>query len=52
MNLLINRYYFESNTSSIKKFIEIVNPKYNLMLIGKNNRYDHPKDSVLGILNN
>lgn len=41
-----------SNTSSSKKFIDYVNPKYSLISVGKNNRYDHPKKSVLDLLNN
>lgn len=39
-----------SNTSSSKEFIENINPKYSLISVGKNNRYGHPKDSVLSIL--
>ena len=41
-----------SNTSSSKVFIDSINPKYSLISVGKNNRYGHPKDSVLGILKN
>ena len=41
-----------SNTSSSKEFIESINPKYSLLSVGKNNRYGHPKDSVLDILSN
>lgn len=40
-----------SNTSSTKEFIDRINPKYSLISVGKNNRYGHPKDSVLDILN-
>lgn len=39
-----------SNTSSSKEFIDSVNPKYSLISVGKNNRYGHPKESVLDIL--
>ncbi|MGM9877564.1 MAG: ComEC/Rec2 family competence protein [Bacilli bacterium] len=39
-----------SNTSSSEKFINSINPKYCLIGVGKNNRYGHPKDSVLDIL--
>lgn len=41
-----------SNTSSSKEFIDNINPKYSLISVGKNNRYGHPKKSVLNILNN
>ena len=41
-----------SNTSSSKEFIDIINPKYSLISVGKNNRYGHPKNSVLNILKN
>ena len=41
-----------SNTSSSKEFIEEANPKYSLISVGKNNRYGHPKESVLDILSN
>ena len=40
-----------SNTSSSKEFINSINPKYSLISVGKNNRYGHPKESVLDILN-
>ena len=41
-----------SDTSSSKEFIESINPKYSIISVGKNNRYGHPKDSVLNILSN
>ena len=41
-----------SNTSSSKEFIDIINPKYSLISVGKSNRYGHPKNSVLNILKN
>ena len=41
-----------SNTSSSKNFIDSINPKYSLISVGKNNRYGHPKESVLDILSN
>ena len=41
-----------SNTSSSKNFINSINPKYSLISVGKNNRYGHPKESVLDILSN
>lgn len=41
-----------SNTSSSEKFINSINPKYSLISVGKNNRYGHPKESVLDTLNN
>ncbi len=40
-----------SNTSSSKYFIDSIKPKTCLISVGKNNRYNHPKDSVLDILN-
>lgn len=39
-----------SNTSSGEEFINNINPKYSLISVGKNNRYGHPKDSVLNTL--
>lgn len=39
-----------SNTSSSKKFINEINPKYSLISVGENNRYGHPKKSVLNTL--
>lgn len=36
-----------SKTSSGEKFITEINPKYSIISVGKNNRYGHPKDSVL-----
>jgi len=30
-----------SNTSSSKKFINEINPKYSLISVGENNRYGH-----------
>ena len=41
-----------SKTGSGKEFIDEVNPKYSIISVGKNNRYCHPNDSVLGNLNN
>lgn len=41
-----------SDTSSSKKFIDSISPKYGLISVGKNNRYGHPKDSVLDTLSN
>ena len=41
-----------SSTSSSKEFIERINPKYSFISVGKNNRYGHPKDSVLDTLSN
>ena len=40
-----------SNTSSSKNFINSLNPKYSLISVGKNNRYGHPKETVLSTLN-
>ena len=44
--------YHGSNTSSSKEFIKNISPKYSLISVGENNRYGHPKDSVLNILRN
>ncbi|HOP65693.1 MAG TPA: DNA internalization-related competence protein ComEC/Rec2 [Bacilli bacterium] len=41
-----------SNTSSSEEFINSINPKCSLISVGKNNRYGHPKESVLNILAN
>lgn len=39
-----------SNTSSSTSFIETLSPKYSIISVGKNNRYNHPKESVLKTL--
>ena len=39
-----------SNTSSSEEFINSINPKYSIITVGKNNRYGHPKESVLDTL--
>ena len=39
-----------SKTSSSNEFINEINPKYSIISVGKNNRYGHPNDSVLDIL--
>ncbi|MBE6148698.1 MAG: DNA internalization-related competence protein ComEC/Rec2 [Firmicutes bacterium] len=36
-----------SRTSSSKSFIDIIEPKYSIISVGKNNRYGHPNDIVL-----
>lgn len=41
-----------SSTSSSKYFIDTINPKYSIISVGSNNRYGHPKDSVLNMLKN
>lgn len=41
-----------SNTSSGKNFINKINPKISLISVGKNNRFKHPKQSVLDTLKN
>ena len=41
-----------SNTSSSVLFINSINPKYSLISVGKNNRYGHPKETVLDTLKN
>lgn len=40
------------DTSSSKVFIDIMNPKYSIISVGENNRYNHPKKSVLNTLSN
>ena len=40
-----------SKTSSSKEFVGVINPKYSIISVGKNNRYGHPNDSVLQNLN-
>ena len=40
-----------SKTSSSKKFINEINPKYSIISVGKNNRYGHPNKEVLENLN-
>ncbi len=44
--------YHGSKTSSGKKFIDEINPKYSIISVGKNNRYGHPNKEVLNNLNN
>lgn len=39
-----------SNTSTSKKFIDVINPKESIISVGKNNRYHHPKSEVLETL--
>lgn len=41
-----------SDTSSSKKFINVINPKYSIISVGKNNRYGHPNREVLNNLAN
>lgn len=41
-----------SDTSSSIEFINSINSKYSLISVGKNNRYGHPKESVLNNLSN
>ena len=36
-----------SKTSSGKEFIDIVNPNYSIISVGKNNKYGHPNKEVL-----
>ena len=40
-----------SNTSSGKNFIKTINPKMCLISVGKDNKFGHPKESVLKTLN-
>ena len=39
-----------SKTSSDKKFIDEIKPKYSIISVGKNNRYGHPNKEVLNKL--
>lgn len=39
-----------SNTSTSEEFIKKIMPTYAIISVGKNNRYGHPKDSVLALL--
>ena len=39
-----------SRTSSSKKFIEKINPKYFIISVGKNNRHGHQNEEVLNTL--
>ena len=41
-----------SKTSSGKKFIGEINPKYSIISVDKNNRYGHPNKEVLNNLDN
>ena len=41
-----------SKTSSSRKFINEITPKYSIINVGKNNRYGHPNKEVLDNLNN
>lgn len=39
-----------SKTSSSKEFIDEINPKYSVISVGKNNRYNHPSEEILNVL--
>ena len=39
-----------SKTSNGKEFINIINPKYSIISVGKKNRYGHPNKEVLETL--
>lgn len=41
-----------SSSSTSKKFLDAVNPKYAVILLGKNNDYNHPKQSIMNRLKN
>lgn len=36
-----------SKTSSSKDFIDLINPKYSIISVGKDNKYGHPNEEVL-----
>lgn len=40
-----------SKTSTCKEFINVINPKYSIISVGENNRFNHPSKSVLDTLN-
>ncbi len=40
-----------SKTSSIKEFINAVNPKYSVIGVGKDNKFGHPSEKTLETLN-
>ena len=44
--------YHGSDTSSSKDFIQSIKPKYSVISVGKNNKYGHPKESVLNNFQN
>ena len=39
-----------SRTSSSEEFINVIDPKYSIISVGKNNRYGHPNKEVLNNL--
>lgn len=39
-----------SKTSSSKDFINVINPNYSIISVGKNNRYGHPNKEALDSL--
>ena len=41
-----------SKTSSSKEFINVINPKYSIISVGKNNSYGYPNKEVLENLEN
>lgn len=41
-----------SKSSSSKEFIDEINPKYAIISVGENNRYNHPSNEVLDNLKN
>ena len=41
-----------SKTSSSKLFINAINPKYSIISVGKDNKFNHPNKDVLNILEN
>ena len=41
-----------SKTSTSSNFVDVVNPKYSIISVGKNNLYNHPNAEVLANLSN
>ena len=47
---MLNVRHHGSNTSSSKDFIETIKPKIYLISVGKDNKFSHPKKSVIDTL--
>ena len=44
--------HYGSKTSTSSNFVDVVNPKYSIISVGKNNLYSHSNNEVLANLNN
>ena len=60
---IINKYYLSdidilkvshhgSKTSSSREYIDVINPKYSVISVGRNNKFGHPNEEVLDNLEN